>query len=188
MKFRFCGGGDCPDWLLMQINTLSALSVEHFQELCEAVAQSILGTDLDYARMREIAKEASLDISEMKACLSGLNYTLKSGTRYGVAADELGAELQQLGLKSRHAARLTAVYSERRDALTAAAAGNLLRLAQPIKMNVSSTNTGVSMDFEVKDYSDQIKQTKFNMTKEQALLLLADLKTVQGKMKILTPE
>uniref|UniRef100_A0A224XQB5 Putative comm domain-containing protein 4 n=1 Tax=Panstrongylus lignarius TaxID=156445 RepID=A0A224XQB5_9HEMI len=188
MKFRFCGGGDCPDWLLMQINTLSALSIEHFQELSEAVAQSLLGTEIDYSRMRDIAKEAGLDMSEIKACLSGLNFTLKSGTRHGVAADELGAELEQLGLKSRHAARLTAIYSERREALTTAAAAGLLRIAVPQKINATPTGQGVLLDLQARDYGGRLRQVEFTMTREQALLMLTELKTVQKKMEKLVPE
>uniref|UniRef100_T1HI03 Uncharacterized protein n=1 Tax=Rhodnius prolixus TaxID=13249 RepID=T1HI03_RHOPR len=119
-----------------------------------------------------MAKEAGLDMSEIKASISGLNFILKSGTRYGVAADELSTELEQLGLKSSHVAKLTAIYSERREPLTAAAAASMLRIAVPQQMNATACGQDVLLNLQAKDYSGRSQQVEFTMTKEQALLML----------------
>lgn len=43
-KFRFCGDGDCPDWVLAEIiSTLSNLSVENVEQLAQLVAKRIIG-------------------------------------------------------------------------------------------------------------------------------------------------
>lgn len=43
-KFRFCGEGDCPDWVLAEIiSTLSNLSVENLEQLAQLVAKRISG-------------------------------------------------------------------------------------------------------------------------------------------------
>ena len=40
MRFRFCGGEDCPDWLLAEISSLAAVSVVKVRQLTAEVSQS----------------------------------------------------------------------------------------------------------------------------------------------------
>lgn len=43
-KFRFCGDGDCPDWVLAEIHSsLSVLSSVKLKILTQMVAKSLLG-------------------------------------------------------------------------------------------------------------------------------------------------
>ncbi|KAG8327688.1 COMM domain-containing protein 4 [Homalodisca vitripennis] len=42
LRFRFCGDGDCPDWILAQINTLARTSSIKMKLLCQVVAESIV--------------------------------------------------------------------------------------------------------------------------------------------------
>lgn len=46
-KFRFCGEGDCPDWVLAEIHSnLAVLSSEQLQEVAHHVARCIVGEDV----------------------------------------------------------------------------------------------------------------------------------------------
>ncbi|XP_014241120.1 COMM domain-containing protein 4 [Cimex lectularius] len=183
MKFRFCGDADCPDWLLMQINTLSALSVDHFEEICLAVAESLQGNDLDYGRMNELGKEAKLDMTDLKACLSGLSFTLRSGTKYGVPSHELGAELEQLGLEPEHAARLVSIYSKCYSGLRQAALKSVLRRPAPEDLSATLTPAGLKVSFRLAEWpGNPSNRLAINMTKLQANLLLQELKTVADRM------
>jgi len=40
MRFRFCGGEDCPDWLLAEISSLAAVSVVKVRQLTTEVRES----------------------------------------------------------------------------------------------------------------------------------------------------
>ena len=57
-KFRFCGDGDCPDWVLAEIHsTLSTFSSVKLKILTQIVVNSILGEDLPVsANFRKIIK------------------------------------------------------------------------------------------------------------------------------------
>lgn len=47
-KFRFCGDGDCPDWVLGEIiSTLSVLEANKLKTLADMVAKKILGENFD---------------------------------------------------------------------------------------------------------------------------------------------
>lgn len=47
-KFRFCGDGDCPDWVLAEVNsTLSFLSSIKLRQLTQSVAKIIIGEEID---------------------------------------------------------------------------------------------------------------------------------------------
>lgn len=47
-KFRFCGDGDCPDWVLAEIiSTLSNLSVDNLEQLAQIVAKCISGEQFE---------------------------------------------------------------------------------------------------------------------------------------------
>ena len=37
MRFRFCGGEDCPDWLLAEISSLAAVSVVKVRQITAEV-------------------------------------------------------------------------------------------------------------------------------------------------------
>lgn len=46
-KFRFCGDGDCPDWVLAEIHsTLSVLTAIKLKILTQLVIKSILGEEI----------------------------------------------------------------------------------------------------------------------------------------------
>ena len=51
MRFRFCGGEDCPDWLLAEISSLAAVSVVKVRQLTAEVKGAIiifLGVDFPW--------------------------------------------------------------------------------------------------------------------------------------------
>ena len=39
MRFRFCGGEDCPDWLLAEISSLAAVSVVKVRQITAEVSE-----------------------------------------------------------------------------------------------------------------------------------------------------
>ena len=114
MRFRFCYGQDCPDWVLEQINAASKQSAIRLKALVNEVAKHIIAVDAkksqggDEVRNRSDSKSGPQ--SEMAACIA---WILSSAARSKVTDGELSNELGQLGLPKEHATAIASVYKAR---------------------------------------------------------------------------
>ncbi|KAK5638187.1 hypothetical protein RI129_012482 [Pyrocoelia pectoralis] len=118
MRFRFCGNGDCPDWVLAEINTLSRLSSVKLKLLGQIVAQGLIEPPLDMAKADKIFAESKLDSDiNLKACIACFSYIITSTARYNCDHGMLFAELQQLGLPREHSLSFKKVVDEYGGAL-----------------------------------------------------------------------
>ncbi|XP_030384966.1 COMM domain-containing protein 4 [Scaptodrosophila lebanonensis] len=110
MKFRFCGEGDCPDWVLAEIiSTLSNLSVSNLEELAELVAKRISGHEFEESKIRALTSSVSNDGKTAVACL---HFMLVNAARYSCSEAVFGEEIQQLGLPKDHAAAMCRVLEK----------------------------------------------------------------------------
>lgn len=77
MKFQFCWGTDCPDWLLAEIASLSALTSLKLRMLVSHIADSFLGTPIDAAK---ILKWTGQDINSpaVQSHIGGIKFVLLS--------------------------------------------------------------------------------------------------------------
>ncbi|EDW70221.2 uncharacterized protein Dvir_GJ13685, isoform B [Drosophila virilis] len=107
MKFRFCGDGDCPDWVLAEIiSTLSNLSVDNLEQLAQIVAKRISGAQFEEAVVRSLTSSVTNDGKTAVACV---HYMLTNAARYSCSETIFGEEIQQLGLPKDHAAAMCRV-------------------------------------------------------------------------------
>ncbi|XP_017844223.1 COMM domain-containing protein 4 isoform X2 [Drosophila busckii] len=110
MKFRFCGDGDCPDWVLAEIiATLSNLSVQNLEQLAQLVAKRISGEQFEEAAIKSLTASATNDGKTAVACV---HYMLTNAARYSCSEAIFGEEIQQLGLPKDHAAAMCSVLHE----------------------------------------------------------------------------
>ncbi|XP_030571100.1 COMM domain-containing protein 4 isoform X3 [Drosophila novamexicana] len=106
-KFRFCGDGDCPDWVLAEIiSTLSNLSVDNLEQLAQIVAKRISGEQFEEAIVRSLTSCVTNDGKTAVACV---HYMLTNAARYSCSETIFGEEIQQLGLPKDHAAAMCRV-------------------------------------------------------------------------------
>ncbi|XP_028144866.1 COMM domain-containing protein 4 [Diabrotica virgifera virgifera] len=119
MRFRFCGDADCPDWVLVEINTLSKLSSIKLKLLAQVVAQGIINPPLQMDKAEKLFSESKLDADiDLKACIACITYILTSTTRFNCDSNALQNELQQLGLPREHSTSLKRVVDDQIGALT----------------------------------------------------------------------
>jgi len=135
MKFLFCGMLDAPDWLLMEMGTLSQVSVPRFKLLCQQVIESLEGGEIDFRKVQKIFKDAPLSPSDLKAVIASLEFVLGSASRYDVEETVLSSELQQLGLPEEHSDALCAPYLEKKDLLRMLQQQDSLRLPRLEKLD-----------------------------------------------------
>ncbi|XP_055638473.1 COMM domain-containing protein 4 [Toxorhynchites rutilus septentrionalis] len=104
MKFRFCGDGDCPDWVLAGIHSnLSVLNTAQLKEVAECVVKCIiLGTDVPENHIRKIFGITKGSMDTPKAAFACIRFLLVSAARFNTDSAVLGIELQQLGLPREH--------------------------------------------------------------------------------------
>nr|CAD7423470.1 unnamed protein product [Timema monikensis] len=126
-RFRFCGDLDCPDWILAEINTLAKMSSVKMKLLCQQVAKSSLGEEMDYDKVKKLTSDAKFEVGDVKASVAAVEFILTSSSRHDVEEDVLSSELQQLGLPREHSTSLVRVYSDNLAAFTSKLKSESLR-------------------------------------------------------------
>ncbi|CAD7005242.1 COMM domain-containing protein 4 [Ceratitis capitata] len=110
MKFRFCGDGDCPDWVLAEIiSTLSVLSAKNLETLAGLVAKRILGREFEENAIKALTADISNDGKSIVACI---HFLLINASRHAVSETVFSEEIQQLGLPKEHAAAMCHVLAD----------------------------------------------------------------------------
>lgn len=180
MKFRFCGEGDCPDWVLAEINTLSRLSSVKLKALSELVAKSIVNPPFDIDEAVKLFADSKLDKDiDLKTSIACITFALGSAVNFNCDPGLFSSELQQLGLPREHSQAIRKVYTNHSANLAASLRSKSLRI-RPLKEVTATANDAircVSLQIEV----DDNKQT-VNLSKEQAEMLLKELKAVRELM------
>ncbi|KRT78195.1 hypothetical protein AMK59_6797, partial [Oryctes borbonicus] len=113
MRFRFCGDADCPDWVLVEINTLSSLSSVKLKLLAQVVANGIVNPPIDISKAEKLFADSKLDLDiDLKACMACLSFIITSTVRYNCDRNMLHSELQQLGLPREHSTSIKRVTDD----------------------------------------------------------------------------
>jgi len=87
--------------------------------IIKEVLASLLTGSIDFTKILSHTATASLNPSEVKACIAALSFILNNGAKYNVDADTLTNELQQLGLPKEHCDTLVNTFMEGKQALRA---------------------------------------------------------------------
>ena len=123
MKFRFCGGRDCPDWLLAEISTISRLTSIKAKLVSSKVCQALIShkkeeTKPDHEeKISALTLDAKFSKADIQASVAALNFILTSAAKYDCDLDSVTSELQQLGLPKEHSATIGKVYGDNKSAL-----------------------------------------------------------------------
>jgi len=127
MRFRFCGGEDCPDWLLAEISSLAAVSVVKVRQLTTEACQ-LLAEDKQVVpeRLSALVADTKLQPKEVAALMTAVHWVVHGAARDALEYQVLGDELQQLGMPKEHAG---AIARDQRNGLLKALKQRSLRLS-----------------------------------------------------------
>ncbi|XP_015592216.1 COMM domain-containing protein 4 isoform X2 [Cephus cinctus] len=185
MKFRFLGDGDCPDWLLAEINTLSRMTSIKMKILGQLVAKSLTEGELDEDKVKKITQDAKLDLSDAKAIVAALELILTSSSRYGASSTDLSSELQQLGLPREHSAAIARLHSDNSAQITAKLTAESLRINSLSSVELlpdQATSPFSKLCIKLKKINGIEDSVTLNISKEEVPVLLAELKRARNLM------
>lgn len=98
MKFQFCGGNDCPEWVIANIAIVSKLTVIQLRLTLNLLVKNITTSNtLNIEGLRKRCKNLKTD-SEANALYATLIYILKASSRFNISDAILTEELEQMGL------------------------------------------------------------------------------------------
>lgn len=139
MKFKFCGDGDAPDWVLAEMFTISKLSSVRVRSLSLQIIRALIasgddvtvydGNDdvdpttsssssLDYEKLcKLIDPSGSFADADVEAVVAALEYVVRNATRHDVHGKTLTRELEQLGLPKEHADAVCKPYEKEKEGL-----------------------------------------------------------------------
>ncbi|KAJ8967924.1 hypothetical protein NQ314_002583 [Rhamnusium bicolor] len=180
MKFRFCGDADCPDWVLVEINTLSRLSSVKLKLLGQVVAQGIINPPIDMEKAEKLFSESKLDADiDLKACVACLSYIITSTVRFNCDSSALQSELQQLGLPREHITSIKRIIDDQSANLAAKFKTSSLRV-NPLENFTTRVDEDVNcavLDLGVGGEKKTVTLTPFTLN-----VLLENLKGVRKTM------
>ncbi|XP_070141412.1 COMM domain-containing protein 4 [Drosophila kikkawai] len=190
MKFRFCGEGDCPDWVLAEIiSTLSNLSIENLEQLSELVAQRICGQSFEEAKIKSLTSTLT---NEGKTAVACIHFMLINAARYSCTESIFGEEIQQLGLPKDHAAAMCRVLQKhsaaiRQTLIDKAFKINELQSVRDITSPGETPPNCTTLEFKIsQELVDGLpKDTThiLNIDRTQTKALLAELKLARAAME-----
>ncbi|XP_043494310.1 COMM domain-containing protein 4 [Polistes fuscatus] len=186
MKFRFLGDGDCPDWLLAEINTLSRMTSIKMKTLGQIVMKSLTEGELDEEKVKKITQDAKLDLSDAKAMIAALELIFTSSARYGVSAADLSSELQQLGLPREHSTAVARIHTDCCPQLIATLSSQSLRVSHLSSIKVVSCDSSSpfsTVSLKVKKLEGNEEESTINISKDDVQVLLTELKRARTLME-----
>ncbi|EGI65609.1 COMM domain-containing protein 4 [Acromyrmex echinatior] len=186
LRFRFLGDGDCPDWLLAEINTLSRMTSIKMKMLGQAVAKYLTEGELDEEKIKKITQDAKLDVSDAKAMVVALELIFTSSARYGVSAADLSSELQQLGLPREHSTAVARLHTDHCPQITAVLSSQSLRVSRLSSIEVlpcDSSSPVSAMTLKLKKIDGKEEDSTINISKDDVQVLLKELKRARALME-----
>ncbi|XP_033215817.1 COMM domain-containing protein 4 [Belonocnema kinseyi] len=186
MRFRFLGDGDCPDWLLVEINTLSRMTSIKMKSLGQLVVKSLTEGEFDEEKVKKLTQDAKLELSDAKAIVAALELIFTSSARYGVSVADLSSELQQLGLPREHSAAVARLYTDNSPQITAILTSQSLRLNRLTSIDIApgeNSSPFKRMTLKLKNVDGKEDETSINILKNEIPVLLTELKRARSMME-----
>lgn len=148
------------------------------------VVRPLVGNDMDYTKLRDFSKAASLEGTDVKACISAVTQILRSSSCYAVSPNDLGQELEQLGLDRAHSQVIVKIYSNEKNEIMSRLKDKIVRFGKinEVTANIMGSSS-INISLSQTDFTGKAQEMQINMSKDQAHLLLAELKAVKSRME-----
>ncbi len=119
MRFRFCGDSDCPDWVLLEVTTLSKLSSVRMKVLVLQILSYCIQGTYNNEKLLKLAADNAEGLSDIKGAVAAVHFMIVNAAKYDVDEESLSTEVQQLGLPKENADIIARQFREHKEALRA---------------------------------------------------------------------
>lgn len=183
-RFKFCGEGDCPDYILAIIHSnLCGLSSVKLKVFASNVVRVILSEQpIDE---QKFADTFAGSIDDSKSAYYCVRFLLLSAVRFGIAKDVFSIELQQLGLPREHSLALGKVLDENSASLKNHLKDKSLTINELSEVSCKESDGIDCIKMEMKIKNSLIGGTihkEINISKTDIPILLKELKIIKSKM------
>lgn len=199
MKFKFCGGSDCPDWLISEITYLNKINAVKLRIISNKITNLIAETSNDSTKISNILEEIGFSKETSQIIIGVLYFIFKSSVKNKVDSTVLLKELSQLGLPQENAESICKVYKNNFNIMEKALIKSIFKennidlnnIDYKISYIIASKYNTFSKDlikqikqednltFTTKNFSNitqlNINDFKFNISKEMLGKLINDL-------------
>ena len=74
MRFRFCGDSDCPDWVLLEIATLSQLTSVRIKIIVTQILSNLIRGNYNHEKLVKAASDSSAgSLSDIKGAVAAVH-------------------------------------------------------------------------------------------------------------------
>uniref|UniRef100_A0AAV1TR67 COMM domain-containing protein n=1 Tax=Peronospora matthiolae TaxID=2874970 RepID=A0AAV1TR67_9STRA len=195
MKFRFCGGLEPPDWVLVEIPLLLSgesrkVLPSDLSAMCHALAVNITREELEQAQSLFEEKD------ERNAAVAVLRFILTHAAKYDVERTDLVKELLQLGMHLAAAEAIALSYEHHRPRIQDQLRAQRFRFPgiEKVKWNVeadSRVSMHLMLDRPVMECdvatTAASSELSFDMSKAKFLALYEELRQAQSMLRSVQP-
>ncbi|POM75397.1 Hypothetical protein PHPALM_7509 [Phytophthora palmivora] len=192
MKFRFCGGLEPPDWLLVELPLLSGekskVTTSNLVTMCEDI-----GADIAVQELKQ-AETLFEDTADAKAAVAALRFVLTHAAKYDTERADLVEELQQLGMHQSDAEVIAHSYENQRSHIQDQQRAQRFqfpgiekvewKVESPAKVNLKLKLDQPAVDCNVATTAiNASRELSFDMSKSKFLALYEELNHAQSLMR-----
>jgi hypothetical protein len=191
MRFKFCGGGDAPEWFLQEAVFLSQISAVRFKLIVLVVYRQLLGAPLDYEKLAKYLSIRRGSEGDAKALVAAVSLILTGHAKYEVSTEELQRELTQVGLPREHGLMLARPLARHAPQLRVRLQSGTLALPRVARLDwrvdlVAARSCARALaprpEAALSLHTDDGKNTAVTLSHEQLLVLLAETRAALALM------
>ena len=82
MRFDFCGGIDCPEWVLSEVSILNRVSAIKLKLILAQMVKKITGQPYDLEKLNKLCRDQKFDIEETKVCIALVEFLLSQAAKH----------------------------------------------------------------------------------------------------------
>lgn len=167
MKFKFCGGLDCPEWLISEIFYLNKINSVKLRIITSHIATIITNKSNDYSKIIKLLEEIDFSNKEIHIIIAIIHFILKYSSKFEVDSITLNQELQMLGIPQENIDSIVKVYKSNELKMRAVLIEDIFKFSEledfKWKISIILASNSVSFDKVTIEKLKEDEETKMKI-------------------------